>query len=323
VTHKSIGALLAGVVAAAALASARPAAADDPLRVAVGQKGAWDTMVTYACVQSGICKKAGLDIAISWTAAGPETLQFVVGGTADIGVAVATPVTFSSFVKGAPIKVIGTEFTGTGDAFWWVKSDSPIKSMADTTGKTVAFSRPGGGAELLAHMLAKQAKAEPTFVPTGEASATRTQVMSNQVDVGWGIPPFDFDLLAEKKIRIIARGSDVPEMRNVAVRLLIVNAKYLAAHRDIVVRYMKAYVATVDWMYAKAAESVPLYAALNEIPLDVAKQAAAFTPKSVMRATVLPGFEQAIRDAVTYKYIEQPLTKEQVAQLVDLVYTGK
>jgi len=187
----------------------------------------------------------------------------------------------------------------------------------------VAFSRPGGGAEIMARMLAKQAKAEPTFVPTGEASATRTQVMSNQVDVGWGIPPFDFDLLAEKKIRIIARGSDIPSMRDVAARLLIVNSKYLAAHRDIVVRYMKAYVATVDWMYARTDQSVPLYAALNEITPEVAKQAAAFTPKAVMRATVIPGFEQAIRDAVTYKFIEQPLTKEQVEQLVDIVYTGK
>lgn len=318
---KRFGALLAGALVAA-LAAPPPASAEDALRVAVGQKGAWDTMVTYACVQSGICKKAGLDITITWTAAGPETLQTVVSNAADIGIAVATPVTYSSFVKGAPIKVIGSEFTGVADAYWWVKADSPIKSMADANGKKMAFSRPGGSAELMAHQLAKQANVEPVFVPTGEASATRTQVMSNQVDIGWGIPPFNFDLLAEKKARIIAKGSDIPAMRNTSNRLIIVNAKYLAANRPVVQRYMKAYVDTVNWMYTDQKNSIPMYAALNEIPLNVAKDAASFTPRASM-AIAISGMDQSIADAVTFKFIEKPLTKEQVAELVDVVSPGR
>ncbi len=48
--------------------------------------------------------------------------------------------------------------------------------------------------------------------------------MSKQVDVGWSIPPFDVDDLESGKIRIIARGNDVPEFARQTVRFLGVNA---------------------------------------------------------------------------------------------------
>ena len=51
--------------------------------------------------------------------------------------------------------------------------------------------------------------------------------MSGQVDIGWAAPPFGLQEIKDGKIRIIARGSDVPSLRGQTVRVLIVNANAL------------------------------------------------------------------------------------------------
>jgi NitT/TauT family transport system substrate-binding protein len=48
---------------------------------------------------------------------------------------------------------------------------------------------------------------------TGSPPATLTMVMSGQIDVGWAAPPFGLKVVEEGKIRIVARGSDVPSSR--------------------------------------------------------------------------------------------------------------
>src|SRR5664279_4366100 len=62
-------------------------------------------------------------------------------------------------------------------------------------------------------------------------------------------PPFGLDQLDAKQIRIIATGNDASAFKGQTVRLNIANADYLKAHKDIVVRYMKAYRETIDYLY--------------------------------------------------------------------------
>ena len=68
-------------------------------------------------------------------------------------------------------------------------------------------------------------KAKPTA--TGGPPATLTAVMSGQIDIGWAAPPFGLKEIKEGKIRIVARGSDVPSLKGQTVRVLIVNADAL------------------------------------------------------------------------------------------------
>ena len=102
-------------------------------------------------------------------------------------------------------------FTGTSDLYWYVKADSPIKSLKDTTEKnTIAYSTNGSSSNniVVAFVSELGAKGKPTA--TGGPAATLTAVMSGQVDIGWAAPPFGLKELKEGKIRIIAHGSDVP-----------------------------------------------------------------------------------------------------------------
>ena len=61
---------------------------------------------------------------------------------------------------------------------------------------------------------------------------------------------FALDLLKEGKIRLIARASDVPEMRNQTVRFMTANLMALQARKPVFIRYLQAYREVIDWMYA-------------------------------------------------------------------------
>ena len=94
--------------------------------------------------------------------------------------------------------------------------------------------------------------------------------MSGQVDIGWAAPPFGLQEIKEGKIRIVARGSDVPSLRGQTVRTLIVNANSLKTKRDAIMRFMDAYRESVDWMYSDP-KAVEMYSEKINRPVDLLK----------------------------------------------------
>ena len=96
---------------------------------------------------------------------------------------------------------------------------------------------------------------------TGGAPGTLTQVMSGQIDVGWSVPPFVLQQLADGRLQIIARGTDVEAIRNQTIRVNVANANALKQKRDAFVRYMRALSRAIDWAYAGDA-AIDAYAAL-------------------------------------------------------------
>src|SRR5471030_866194 len=119
----------------AVLALSGRAHAADELKLAVGQKGNWDTSVAELGQRAGIFQKHDVDLDILYTQGSGETLQAVLSRSAEIGVAGGTLGAIGAFSKGAPLRILGSEATGAGDLFWYVRADSPIRSVKDTNGK--------------------------------------------------------------------------------------------------------------------------------------------------------------------------------------------
>ena len=306
------------LIAALGLALALHAHAEDTMKLAVGQRGNWDTSVSEVGQRAGIFKKHGLVLEILYTQGSGETQQPVISGNVDIGVAVGVMGALSSYSKGAPVRIIGAETTGAKDLFWYVRADSPIKSLKDTAGKTIAYSTKGSSTNGIVTAFMKQYDLKATPVATGSPSSTLTQVMSGQVDVGWSAPPFGLDQLDEHKIRIVASGNDADVFKGQTVRLLIANAQALQSKPDVFKRFMQAYRETINAMYTDPA-ALKVYAEFVGISEAKAKRTRdEFFPREAIDPDRIVGLDQIVKDAVDLKFTAQPLTNAQLAELVQI-----
>lgn len=293
------------------------ASAEDQLKVAMGQINNWENQAPTLGQDAGIFKKHGLTLDVVGTQGAGETIQAVISGSADIGGGVGAAGVMRAFSKGAPVRILSPAFTGTGDLYWYVKADSPIKSIKDfTADKTIAYSTSGSSSNNIVIAFGSElgSKAKPTA--TGGPPATLTAVMSGQIDIGWAAPPFGLKEINEGKIRIAARGSDVPSLKGQTVRVLIVNENALKTKRDAIMRFMEAYREAADWMYADP-KAVEMYSQKVKMPIDLLKQSMKdFQPKETMQTDEFKDLDGSVRDAVSLKFLDKPLTKEQLSELI-------
>ena len=300
------------------IAAEAPAQTLDNVKVAAGQRGNWDTSVSEVGQRAGIFKKHGLELEILWTQGGGETQQAVLSGSVEIGVATGIMGVLSAYSKGAPVRIIGAETTGAADLFWYVPATSPIKSLKDTDGKTIAFSTKGSSTDGIVTAFMKQYNLTAKPTATGGPAPTLTQVMTNQIDVGWSAPPFAMQQLDEGKIRIIAVGNDATVFKGQTVRLLITNVQTLQNRRPVIDRFMKAYRETIDFMYSNE-QALKIYAEFVGISIDMARRTRNdFFPKASIDPDKIVGLDTIVPDAVALKYTAAPLTKEQLAELIQI-----
>jgi NitT/TauT family transport system substrate-binding protein len=306
--------------AAMVLVVAAPMAhAQDTLKLAAGQRGNWDTSISEVGQRAGIFKKHGLVLEILWTQGSGETQQAVISGSVNIGVAVGIMGALSSYSKGAPVRIIGAQTTGAADLFWYVQASSPIKTLKDTAGKTLAYSTNGSSTHGIVTAFMKQYDLSAKPIATGGPPATLTQVMSGQVDVGWSAPPFGLDQLDEGKIRVIASGNDAAVFKGQTVRTLITNLDTLQSKKPLIERYMAAYRETIDFMYTKP-EALKIYADFVGITEAKAKRVRdGFFPKEAVDPDKVVGTDVIVADAITLKYTATQLSKEQLAELIQIV----
>ncbi len=312
--------LIASFAVSAGLVAASTAAlAQDKLKLAVGQRGLWDTSVSEVGQRAGIFKKHNLELEILYTQGAGETQQAVISGSADIGVAAGVMGVISAYSKGAPVRIISAETTGAGDLYWYVKADSPIKTIKDFDGKTIAYSTNGSSTHGVVSAYVQEydlKTAKPTA--TGGPPATLTAVMSGQVDVGWAAPPMGLDQLDKKEIRKIATGNDTKAFKTQTVRVNIANLDTLQKRKAVVERYMAAYRETVDKLYSDPA-ILKVYAEFAGISEEKAKRVRDdFFEKSAVQTDEIKGLDVIVPQAVALKFTPAPLTKEQLAELIQI-----
>jgi NitT/TauT family transport system substrate-binding protein len=302
-----------------ALGGLPPAQAQQPdhLKVAVGACGAYENQISEVGQEQGFFRKRGLDLDVLYTQGGGESLQAVISGSVDIGISIGTLGALGAFAKGAPIRVIGSSMVGPYE-FWYVRADSPIRNFKDAAGKTVAYSTKGSSTYLMVLTLQDQFGIKVVPTATGNPVATLTQVMSGQIDVGYTTPPLVLDALYANKIRRIARSDDIPSMAKQTVRFVLANANALEKRPDAFRRYMQAYRDMIDWMYADPA-AIPAYAKWSGVTEDVAKWTRDdYVPKARIDPDNVAGMDEMMKDGVTYKFIDKPLTPEQTKTLIAL-----
>jgi len=110
----------------------------------------------------------------------------------------------------------------------------------------------------------------------------------------------------------------VPSLRGQTVRVLIANANALKARHDAIVRFMQAYREAVDWMYASP-DAVQMFSKKTGVAENLVRDSMKqFQPKETMQTDQMADLDGAIRDAVKLKFLDAPLTKEQLADFIQI-----
>ncbi len=293
--------------------------AADRLVVTNGHATGWDALVTTFGVRKGFFQANGLDVAIVEMDTGAPMLQAVISGSVDIAVGVSMPGFIGAAMKGAPVKMISASFTGVSDFSWYVRAASPIHSFSDVTpDTTLAYSSNGSSSQIALLSMMKQAGVNGKGVATGNLAATLTQVMTGQVDVGYegngglGIAEFQ-----RGDVRFIGTGADLIAFRDQTVRGVVVAQATLALRRDQLVRFLKAYRQTIEWMY-RDPEALQWFADHAGTSLAEARHVVEMIyPPMALRLGPVHRLDQTIAQAVEFKRIPEAPTAAQIDGMFD------
>jgi NitT/TauT family transport system substrate-binding protein len=305
------------LIAAAVLTPLGPAGAD-ALKVAVAQRGQWDTAITELGQRSGMFAKRGLTVEILYTQGGPEAHQAVISGSMDVACGGGIESAVGGYSKGAPVRIIGSAMIGSPDTYWFVVANSPIKSLTDAAGKTISFSQNGSSSHAALLALLAQYKVDAKPVSTGGFPATMTMAMTGQIDIGRGAAPFGLELVDEGKIRVVARGAEIKARSDQTVRVCLANAQALGQRGESIARFMQGYRDTLDWMYSDPA-AMTTYEDFSHVRHELmAKIRDQYFPKSTLWPDEIRGLDLVLADSLKNKFIAKPLTADQVKDMIQI-----
>ncbi len=311
--------LLAGLAVPALLS--RRAAAADLVKVAVGQRGAWDTSVCAFGDRMGFFKEAGLTLELLFTDGGAETQQAVISGGVDVGVGAGTLALLGAVARNAPLRIISSNFRGADDLFWYARTGAGIATFKDAGGKSVAWSTTGSSTNLVAvRMLQISGIATYKGVPTGSPSATLTQVLSGQIDIGYSLPPIAFPDMEAGRVVMVGRGRDVPEFADQTVRCLIATPAFADDRREQAARFLQAYHRTIGWMYSDDQALAWFGEGANATPAQAVRARTDFYPAAAMRLGRPGNLDLSMQQAIDLKRMARPLTAEQQARLIPPIW---
>jgi len=163
--------IASAAIALVLMPGSQPAAAQDAMKIAVGQRGNWNMMIADLGQTKGIFRKHGLTLDILYTAGGGETLQAVISNSVDVGIGAGTMAVLGAYQKGAPLRIIGAESTGGAD-FWYARTELGLDSLKDAGRETtIAYSTNGASTHGMALAFVKLYGLKSKLVATGNPQA--------------------------------------------------------------------------------------------------------------------------------------------------------
>jgi NitT/TauT family transport system substrate-binding protein len=222
-----------------------------------------------------------------------------------------------AYSRGAPLRIIGSQMIGSPDTYWYVVKNSPIRSLADAADKTISYSQNGSSSHTALLSLLEQYNVDAVPVATGGHPVTLSMTLTGQIDIGRGAAPFGLDLAEKGDIRIIARGSEITARADQTVRVCVANVTTIA-RADTLARFMQGYRDSIDWMYA-GDEALRTYEEFFHVPLALMRSAReGYFPKATLWPDEVKGLEPVLADALKNKFVDEPLTPEQVREMVQV-----
>jgi NitT/TauT family transport system substrate-binding protein len=307
--------VIAAIALASGIATAAPAMAQLKIKVAAPHPTIMPSTFAIIAKEMGFFEREKVEVELLWTAGGADAQQATINGSVDLAVQTGLSGVLSAIQRGAPIAVAGADMTGASDLIWYTRADAPFKTLADLgPNNTASFSRPGASSETVIKSLLEHFKSKARAIPSGSPPETLTQVMSNQIDAGWGTPPLPA-AFTEGKVRMLARGNDAPKLAGITTRVHAVNTDFLARNPAAVKAFLRGYDKTIDAMY-KDPQVLDKAAQVLKITPALAKQILTdFFPRKAFTIDRIGDLDASIEQAISNKQLKGPLTDAQKATI--------
>ena len=276
--------------------------------------------------QKGFFKEVGLEIEPIVVRGGGENVQAVVSGSVHISLATGTFSVLSAFQKGAPVKILAAEMTGTPDLFWYSMANTPYRKLEDLAGKRIAFSNPGSSTHIgvlaaVDYLTAKKLPA-PQPISLGGPADSFTAVKTGQADAGWSAIPLFMDLVEKGEVRIVFKGADLERLRDVTMRVTFANASFVEKNPETVRAFFKAYQKAMDYIFENRQEAARIWIPFAKLKLSEAAlvNIIGFYDRANVAFKPVKGLPILMEDAVKFNFLKQPMTQAELDRLIDLRY---
>ena len=220
---------------------------------------------------AGLFRKAGLDVQVQAATSGAAIASAIIGGSFDIG-SVSMMAQITGHSRGVPFVMIAPSLlyvTDEPSTLMLVRSDSPIKSVHDLGGKTIASGAIRDVGWLAAHAWADANGIDSStlkFVELPMASSAAA-LEAKRIDAVGLINPSLQEALASNHFRSIGKSFD-----GIAKRWLIASycctADYAAKNPTVISRFTTVLSAATRYSNVHPAETAPLIAAFAGIELS-------------------------------------------------------
>jgi ABC-type nitrate/sulfonate/bicarbonate transport system substrate-binding protein len=255
--RKSIYGVVAALSAATFMLPAH--AADLKLTAtAIGRPPIFSNTFVDVGEAKGYWKKAGLDVNFRWFQRGTDTAKSVVTGDVQVGYT-ATPVAVNLIAAGAPIVIVA----GMPNQDWIIASDLPnVKACKDLKGQTVAADGINNSRWLFLKGEAETCGLKLTeMTPIDLANAPLVKAgIAGQVHTG----VFHVDELAQVEFKTKKQWHLIPVpdalKKGLHYGSVLANKKFLAEHREAVVRFLVGWIQTQKLMSSSKPADVDAFA---------------------------------------------------------------
>lgn len=180
-----------------------------------------------------------------------QIIPAIISGSVNFGMATPEQL-FGAQDKQPSLKMVAAEITNNPYQLI-VNPKKGIKSLRDLRGKTIGVTGTGASADYFtAKLLLKGHGLEENrdyhFINAGPPPERAAALVKGQVDAVMSFPP-DAQVMLSKGMKSIAQASSLPNLHKIIMGSLISDQKWYGENRDLAVKFIRGYLASVKWLY--------------------------------------------------------------------------
>lgn len=228
----------------------------------------WAFLALDIGAEQGIYQKYGLDLEISDMGSAAKLQQALASGALDLGLTSGADLAFPA--KGAPVRAVAAFADAPLAVTVMVMDDSPIKSVPDLKGKTLAIPGVGSSPEWLVRQMSVQEGWGPDGIKTvalGSISGTMAALRAHQIDASVGSAEAGYVLEEKHEARIVVRlAKYAPHFH---AHLVFARNDLIAQNPELIDRFLKAFFSSISFIKQHRDETDQAASRLMNLPTSI------------------------------------------------------